>query len=156
MHQRRSEAPGGPRERSRGREAGEGGFTLLETIISLAVMMVAALGVAALFLHSINFNTGASERTMAMAVAQQRIERLRSVSFAQVQNEDTVVESAGRRYAVEINVTNVDTDADDGKTTLKLVEVEVMPLFANGAGVWAEGAVTLWTLRASLDVGENR
>jgi prepilin-type N-terminal cleavage/methylation domain-containing protein len=134
----------------------EAGFSLIETIIALAVMLVAALGVASLFLYSINLNTGASERAMAAAVAQQRIERLRSVSFAALANEDTVVISAGRQYAVEINVTVLDTDDDDGKDTLKLIEVEVMPLLANGAGVWAEGAVRLWTERAALDLGANR
>ncbi|HEV3468652.1 MAG TPA: hypothetical protein VG148_04980 [Pyrinomonadaceae bacterium] len=151
------------RRKERGRPAaapargrGEAGFTLIETAISLGVMLVAALGVAALFVHSMNNNTGASERAMAMAVAQQRIERLRSVSFDQVLNEDAVVESGGRQYAIDVNVTVVDTDADDGKDTLKRIEVEVMPLNANGAGVWAEGAVTLWTERAALTLGDNR
>jgi prepilin-type N-terminal cleavage/methylation domain-containing protein len=134
----------------------EAGFTLIETIISLAIMLVAALGVASLFLHSINLNTGASERAMASAVAQQRIERLRSVSFDALADEDTVVISGGRQYAVEVNVTVLDTDDDDGKDTLKLIEVEVMPLLANGAGVWAEGAVTIWTERAALGLGTNR
>jgi len=134
----------------------QAGFTLIETIISLAIMLVAALGVASLFLHSINLNTGASERAMSAAVAQQRVERLRSVAFDALADEDLVVTSAGRQYAVEINVTVVDTDDDDGKDTLKLIEVEVMPLLANGAGVWAEGAVRIWTERAALDLGDNR
>lgn len=145
--------PGGPAPRPRG----EAGFTLIETAISLGVMMVAALGVAGLFIHSTNNNTGANERAAAMAVAQQRIERLRSVSFDQVLAEDgVVVSSGGRQYAIDVNVTVVDTDADDGKDTLKRIEVEVMPLLANGAGVWAEGAVVLWTERAALTLGTNR
>lgn len=145
--------PGGPAPRPRG----EAGFTLIETAISLGVMMVAALGVAGLFIHSTNNNTGANERAAAMAVAQQRIERLRSVSFDQVLAEDgVVVSSGGRQYAIDVNVTDVDTDADDGKVTLKRIEVEVMPLNANGAGIWAEGAVTLWTERAALSLGDNR
>ncbi|HWS53273.1 MAG TPA: hypothetical protein VN228_04075 [Pyrinomonadaceae bacterium] len=147
---------GRPRPRkpdTRGR--GEAGFTLVETAISLGIMMVAALGVAGLFVHSMNNNTGAGERAAAMAVAQQRIERLRSVAFDQVVGEDGVVVSGGRRYAVDVNVTDVTTDADEG-VTMKLIEVEVMPLNANGAGIWAEGAVTLWTERAALSLGENR
>lgn len=138
------------------RARGEAGFTLIETSISLGIMMVAALGVAALFMHSINNNTGASERAVSMAVAQQRIERLRSMPFAEVLDENGVVESGGRQYAIDVNVTVVDTDADDGKDTLKRIEVEVMPLLANGAGVWAEGAVVLWTERAALTLGDNR
>lgn len=155
MKLRRRKVSGRPAARPP-RGAAEGGFTLIETIISLGIMMVAALGVAALFLHSINYNTGASERAAAMAVAQQRIERLRSVAFDELGGEDVVVTSHGRQYAVDVDVTVVETDADDGKDTLKLIEVEVMPLLANGAGTWAEGGVTLWTHRASLELGENR
>lgn len=156
MKLRRRKAEPGPQAPAR-RGRGEAGFTLVETAISLGVLLVAALGVAGLFVHSVNNNTGASERAVAMAIAQQRVERLRSVAFDAMTEEDgTVEESGGRQYAIDVNITDVDTDADDGKVTLKRIEVEVMPLNANGAGRWAEAAVTLWTERAALSLGDNR
>ncbi|MDQ3806002.1 MAG: hypothetical protein M3416_19500 [Acidobacteriota bacterium] len=136
------------------RAADEGGFTLIETAISLGVMMIAALGMAALFVHSINNNSGAGDRALAMAVAQQRVERLRSVEFDALADEDEVIESAGRRYDVKITVTGVDTDDDVAGETLKRIQVSVTPLAANGA--WADGAVVLWTERAAPTLGDNR
>lgn len=57
------------------------GFTLIETSIAMLVMMVIGLGATSLFFFSIRNNAGGSERSQAMAVAQQRLEELRSVGF---------------------------------------------------------------------------
>jgi len=141
----------GPRP---GRPSGEAGFTLVETSISLGVMMVAALGVAALFVHSINNNAGAGDRARAMAVAQHRIERLRSVEFDDIADEDATVVSDGRSYTVETNVTAVDTDDDVDGQTMKRIEVRVTPQAVGGE--WAGGTVVLWTERAALTLGDNR
>lgn len=136
------------------RTAGQGGFTLLEVVISLSMMMIAGLGAAAIFLHAVGNNTGAGERALAMAVAQQRVERLRGVSFDTVASENTTVESAGRNYAVVTTVTVIDTDADDGRDTLKNIVVQVTP--QNTKEKWANGPVVLETQRASLKLGDNR
>lgn len=136
------------------REArGEGGFTLIETTISMGVMMVAALGVAGLFLHSIKYNSGAGERAMAMAVAQRQVERLRSVSFAALADENGTVVSHGRGYDYTVDVTTVDTD-DDAADTLKRVQVRVTPQADNGE--WASQPVVIWTERAATSLGDNR
>lgn len=57
------------------------GFTLLETVIALLVMMVVGLGASSLFVYSVRYNAGAAERAMALAVAQQKLEELRAVSW---------------------------------------------------------------------------
>jgi Tfp pilus assembly protein PilV len=136
------------------RTAGQGGFTLMEVVVALSMMMVAGLGSAAIFMHSVSNNTGAGERALAMAVAQQRVERLRSVTFDNVVSENTTVESAGRNYSVVTTVTVIDTDADDGKDTLKKIVVQVTP--QNKKEKWANGPVVLETQRASLKLGGNR
>src|SRR5678816_3639749 len=59
----------------------ERGFSLIETTISMVVMMVAGLAVSSLFVFSTQNNVGGNERALAMAVAQQQMEQLRSVSF---------------------------------------------------------------------------
>ncbi|HEU4595878.1 MAG TPA: prepilin-type N-terminal cleavage/methylation domain-containing protein [Pyrinomonadaceae bacterium] len=134
--------------------AGQSGFTLMEVIVALSMMMVAGLGAAAVFLHAASNNTGAGERALAMAVAQQRVERLRSVSFDLVASENTTVESAGRNYNVVTTVTVLDTDADDGKDTLKDIVVQVTP--TNSHETWATDPVILRTQRATLKLGSNR
>ena len=65
---------------------GQQGFTLVETSIAMVVMMVGALGIASLFVFSTQNNIGGGERALAMAVAQQQLEQIRSVSY-----EDTIV-----------------------------------------------------------------
>lgn len=132
----------------------EGGFTLMEVIVALSMMLVAGLGVGSVFLYSMGNNTGSGERALAMAVAQQRVERLRSVKFDLVASENATVVSAGRSYAVVTTVTVVDTDADDGKDTLKNVVVQVTP--QNSHEEWATDPVVLRTQRAALTLGDNR
>src|SRR5215211_5453457 len=60
---------------------GQGGFTLIETSIAMVVMMVGALACSSLFVFSIQNNVGGGERALAMAVAQQQLEQIRSVTY---------------------------------------------------------------------------
>src|SRR5712691_690830 len=57
------------------------GFTLLETVIALVLMMIVALGSASLFSFSIYNNSGGSDRAVSLAVAQQALEILRTAPF---------------------------------------------------------------------------
>lgn len=59
----------------------QNGFTLIETTVAMLVMMVVGLGATSLFLYSVRYNSGASQRSIAMAIAQQRLETLRSVDY---------------------------------------------------------------------------
>lgn len=61
------------------------GFTLIETVIAMVVMMVVGLGATSLFLYSIRSNVGGNDRSQAQAIAQQRIEELRSLPFNHAQ-----------------------------------------------------------------------
>src|SRR5207302_2192034 len=80
------------------------GFTLLETSIALVVMMVVTLGTASLFVYAINYNDGSNDQALALAIAQQRMERLRRTPFDDVNlttaSSTEVVTSAGRQYTV--------------------------------------------------------
>lgn len=57
------------------------GFTLIETTVAMLVMMVVGLGATSLFLYSVRYNSGASQRSVAMAIAQQRLEVLRGAEY---------------------------------------------------------------------------
>lgn len=133
------------------------GFTLIETSISLLILMVAGLGVASLFTYSIRYNTGGNDRAVALSVAQQQIEQFRSVPFtdsildvtsATVLTPDTV--SNGRTYKVTKTVTGSNNDVD-GNPTLKTITIRVDPRSSG----WAGFPVILRTIRSSRTVGTH-
>jgi len=133
----------------------ERGFTLLETSIALVVMMVAGLSVASLFVYATRNNSGAADRAVALAVAQQRMERLRSVSFddatlAAGTTNTTVTSGDGRNYSVQTVICN--TAACGGSSTLKKITIQVTPTSAGQ--LWAANAVVLTSLRASPETGD--
>src|SRR5947207_7609215 len=102
-------------------KSNEQGFTLLETSIALIVMMVMTLATGSLFVYAVNYNSGSGDRSAALAIAQQRMERLRRSSFddANLTTASTTetVTNAGRQYAV---VTTVCATSDcGGSATLK-------------------------------------
>ncbi|HEV2879962.1 MAG TPA: type II secretion system protein [Pyrinomonadaceae bacterium] len=57
------------------------GFTLIETTVAMLVMMIVGLSATSLFFYSVRNNSGASQRSVAMAVAQQRLEVLRGSDY---------------------------------------------------------------------------
>jgi Tfp pilus assembly protein PilV len=137
--------------------AGEQGFTLIETCIAMMIMMVAGLAVAGLFTYSIRYNTGGTDRAVAISIAQQQIEQLRVVAFtdstlnvsaATVLTPDIV--SNGRTYRVTKTVTGTNNDAG-GNPTLKTITIRVDPKSPG----WAGFPVILRTVRTSASKGTN-
>src|SRR5687768_18557741 len=61
--------------------ADQSGFTLVEAVMALLVMLVVALGSASLFSFSIYNNSGGTDRATSLSIAQQTLERLRSAQF---------------------------------------------------------------------------
>ena len=59
----------------------ERGFTLMETTCALLVMMIGGLGICAVFAFAIKNNTGSRDRAASIAVAQQEMERFRSLTY---------------------------------------------------------------------------
>jgi len=138
----------------RGRR-GERGFTLIETMVSLVLMMIAGLGAASLFMYAIRNNSGAADRAAAIAIAQQRMERLRSVGYTDASlnsgTTNTVVTSAGRNYRVQTIICMA--AACGGSATMKHITIKVTPTSAGT--VWASNSLTIWGLRASPNQGTN-
>src|SRR5215510_4194655 len=60
---------------------GEKGFTLIETSIALVMMLIVSLGAASLFAYASNANSNADDRELAMAIAQKRLEWMRTIPF---------------------------------------------------------------------------
>ena len=137
---------------------GEAGFTLIETSIALVVMMIVGLGAASLFVYAIGANSSARDRELSMAVAQQQMEFLRNVPFANVETRVAAtggatkqVTSAGRSYSVATIVT--------ATASQKTITVTVIPAGTNISALTPTqrtfGVVTLTTQRATDALGPN-
>ena len=133
---------------------GQQGFTLMETSIAMVVMMVGALGIASLFVFSTQNNVGGSERAIAMAVAQQQLEQLRSVTYEDttldVGTVTSTVRSSEQNYAVERTVA-LETNADGSPRQLKKITIRVTPQV--GGPSWLNTAVVLVSFRSTLANG---
>jgi Tfp pilus assembly protein PilV len=130
------------------------GFTLVETCISMVVMMVAGLAVSSLFVFSLQNNVGGGDRALAMGVAQQQLERLRSVAYEDttldVGSTTTTVTTGERSYSV-VKTIALETNDDNSSKLLKRITLVVTP--TEGAPVWTRSSVTLVSLRSSLASG---
>lgn len=167
---------GGAQSMRRGACAsGESGFTLIEVVISMVIMMIVCLGAASLFSFAAYFNSGGNDRAQALAIAQQTLEALRNCKFSTTTTDPYLMAtstglnpwstpksvyrgadpsnpaSLGREYTVQVLVTDVPSAS--GISTLKNIQINVTP---KGAGLkWATngGMVTIETQRAMT--GEN-
>ena len=137
------------------RKNDERGFTLIETCVSMVVMMVAGLAVSSLFVFSTQNNVGGNERALAMAVAQQQMEQLRILSFDDASlNAGTTtrtVTSSDRNYTVVKAITD-EVNPDNSVKKLRKITITVTPL-GGARGDWTRSPVTLVSLRSTLASG---
>lgn len=133
---------------------GEQGFTLVETAIAMIVLMVTGLAATSLFVYSVKYNSGATDRAVAQAIAQRQMESLRKTAFASLAASTTTVASAGRNFTVDVAVCNDGTAACGGSAAVKRLTVTVTP--ANAGSAWAKRPVMIVTLRSSTATGAFR
>ena len=133
---------------------GQRGFTLVETSIAMVVMMVGALAVSSLFVFSMQNNVGGAERALAMAVAQQELEQLRSVSYEDstltAGTTSRTVTSGSRNYTVQKAIVE-EQNAGNTPKQLKRITITVTPQ-ASGPD-WVKTPVVLVSFRSTLASG---
>lgn len=141
----------------------ESGFSILETTISLVLMAIVGLGTASAFYYSFRNTDSAGNRELAMAVAQQQMEQLRTVDMsdgglAATTETSTPVTSSGRQYTVLKTI--VDSNVVNGEPTVKTITIRVTP--NSDTASWTTnitslfGSVTLVAQRTALTVGPHR
>ncbi len=59
----------------------ENGFTLVEVIIALVILMISVMGIFAAFAFATVYNTGNSMRSQALSTLQKEVEMIRSAKF---------------------------------------------------------------------------
>lgn len=131
------------------------GFTIMETCVAMLIMFIAVLGSATLFVYSIHNNSGANDRELAMAVAQQQMEQLRNVPFVDASLDETsqagvlsTITRAGRAYEVLTVIRH--SNVVNTRPTVKTITIQVNP---TGTSL---GAVTVRTIRTTHRAGPNR
>lgn len=152
--------------------SGERGFTLVETAIALLIMMIASVGIVSLFTYAIQYNAGAKDREMSMAVAQKRMEWLRGIPYdatnrglayrypttadptsgglAATAGVTETATLAGRSYTVVTRIANAG-GATDANSKVKTISIQVTPVGATTN----LGQVMLVTQRSILLMGSN-
>jgi prepilin-type N-terminal cleavage/methylation domain-containing protein len=142
------------KNKTNARHESQRGFTLIETTISLLVMLVGSLAISSLFVFSTQNNVGGAERALAMAVAQQQLEQVRSVSFEDttlnVGTTTTTVINGTRTYTVQRVVAD-EMNADLSAKNLKRITITVTPQSAGPN--WTRLSVVLVAQRSTLATG---
>ena len=131
------------------------GFTLLEAAIALVILLIIGLGIASLFTYAVGANSRGNDRELAMAIAQKRMESLRTIPFTtqtrdlpfsfpdggleatEPEGVSETVESAGRSYIVNTFIQDLAFvpigNPDAGAPTVKSIRVSVTPSVATTA-----------------------
>ena len=94
----------------------EAGFSLIEVVIALLIVMIGLLSVAAVFTFAINQNAGNKSRSQALTVLQERAEQIRSAKFNGTTTDpileggdrpqDIVTVENGNTFLVDVSVDN--------------------------------------------------
>ena len=147
------------------------GFTLLEAAIAMVILMIIGLGIASLFTYAIKANGSADDRELSMAIAQQRMEWLRTIPFTtqtrhvaysypnggleatSTAGVSETITNANRGYTVVTVIQNLSFvpagNPDAGEPTSKSIQVSVTPVGATSAFE----TVTVTTQRSTQVVG---
>lgn len=132
----------------------QAGFTLIETTIASVVMLVGALACSSLFVFSAQNNVGGGERALAMAVAQQQLEEIRSVNFEDatlgVGSTTVTVRNGERNYTVQRDVADIN-NSDGTPRQLRRITISVTPQTAGPN--WMRSPVVLVSFRSALSTG---
>ena len=139
----------------------EKGFTLLEIVIALVIMMVVGLAAVGGFAFAIRYNSAAADRAASISIAQSAVEKFRALAFTDSgltagTTTTTISDGAGRTYTLTTTVADV---LVSGKTTLKTISVTVTPVNSSGplntSSNGYYGSVKLFTERCNPMVGTN-
>ncbi len=71
-----------------GRKKKDDGFTLVEVIIALLILMISVMGIFAVFTYATVYNTGNSMRSQALSTLQKEVEMIRSAKFTPTITDD--------------------------------------------------------------------
>ena len=104
----------------------EQGFTLIEAVIALLILMIAIVGVFGAVTYATLYNTGNSRRSQALSVLQKEVELLRSAKFLpQPTGADAVTDEVDGRRDLTGGVKAERIVTAEGNSTTFLVQTTV-------------------------------
>lgn len=116
----------------------QAGFSLVEVIIALLILLVVLLGVFATFVYAINYNSGNNARSQGLTVLQKQAERMRSAKYTPTFTDPDLaggVKAAVPANTLDGNQFKIDVTVDDdpftdgvqinNSTTMKEVLIKV-------------------------------
>jgi len=131
----------------------ESGFSLIEVIIALLILLVSVFGIFSTLTFATVYNRGNSQRSQALSVLQQEVELLRSKKFTPtildpelsggIKTARTVTSADGFKYTVEVAVdddpftANTPNPQINTAKTLKEITIKVTPQSVTGGWVTA-------------------
>ena len=118
----------------------ENGFTLIETMLAIAIMAIGLLALASLQVTAIGGNAQSKKRTLALSLAEDKIETYRHTAYASIPAGQEVETGLETLYTRNTNVEN-DTPVTGVKTVTvtvfwhnmndKLKQVQLVTIVAN-------------------------
>lgn len=118
----------------------ENGFTLIETMLAIAIMAIGLLALASLQVTAIGGNAQSKKRTLALALAEDKIETYRHTAYDSIPAGQEVETGLETLYTRNTNVEN-DTPVTGVKTITvtvfwhnmndKLKQVQLVTIVAN-------------------------
>ncbi len=131
----------------------QAGFSLMEVIIALVILLIALLGVFYTFTYAVGYNSGNTQRSQALQILQQEAETIRAAKYSPYlidyvliggEKPPKVVTTAdGNIYLVEITVDDdpftAGVQADNTKT---LKEITISVTSENVASLWQSSVPT--------------
>ena len=134
------------------------GFSLLEALVAIVIMLVVLLGVFSVFTYAIIYNTGNNTRSQALSVLQREVELIRSYKFTPTVTDSEM--TGGEKAAKYVNaadgtnykvVVKVDDDpstaAIDTVSTSSLKEITIIVSPTNKVADWQTAASTQVMMR---------
>lgn len=137
------------------KKSNQAGFSLVEVIIALVILLIALLGVFYTFTYAVGYNSGNTQRSQALQILQQEAETIRAakyspylIDYVLIGGEKTpkvVTTADGNIYLVEIIIDDdpfTDGVQVDNTKTLKEITVTVT----------SENVVSLWQVSVPTKV----
>jgi prepilin-type N-terminal cleavage/methylation domain-containing protein len=136
----------------------QAGFTLIEAVMAIVILLITLLGVFSVFTYAIVYNTGNNTRSQSLSVLQREIELVRSAKFTPAGTDDSIL--GGTRaaknilsgdnssYKVEVTVDDdplIDGIQIDSTKSLKEITVTVTP--TNKVASWQTAVASSVTMR---------
>ena len=145
-------------ERDLKNKKNELGFSLLEALVAIVIMLVVLLGVFSVFTYAIIYNTGNNTRSQARSVLQREVELIRNYKFTPTVTDSEM--TGGEKAAKYVNaadgtnykvVVKVDDDpstaAIDTVSTSSLKEITIIVSPTNKVADWQTAASTQVMMR---------